>query len=164
MVCCRCEAALGEFLRGIHKSPNRVDYSGMINILIAHSQSIGKQPPPPPPPPTPNLRKFLQILAVLPKSGHSTIVHYTSVKHGVTVMTFSTFLALNCTKCQENRVDFQNFLGRSMPRTQLACLRAFGTRRSQPLYDFCPSQVGRSDIDRERPIFVILIGEAYMLY
>ena len=31
-----------------------------------------------------------------------------------------------------------------MPRTQLACLRAFDTRPSQPLYDFCPSQVGRS--------------------
>ena len=33
-----------------------------------------------------------------------------------------------------------------MPRTQLACLHAVGTCRSQPLYDFCRSRVGRSAI------------------
>ncbi|XP_021943778.1 protein VAC14 homolog isoform X3 [Folsomia candida] len=34
-----CETVLGEFLREIIKNPNYVDFSGMINILIAHSQS-----------------------------------------------------------------------------------------------------------------------------
>ena len=38
-----------------------------------------------------------------------------------------------------------------MPRTQLACLRAFCSCRSQPLYDFCPSQVGRSVTDMQVP-------------
>ncbi len=39
----RCEAALGEFLRGISKSPNKVNYSAMVNVLIAHCHSSGKK-------------------------------------------------------------------------------------------------------------------------
>ena len=45
----------------------------------------------------------------------------------------------------------------SMPRTQLACLRAFSTRRSQPLYDVCPSQVGRSGIVLRLLLYVIVL-------
>ena len=40
---CRCEATLGEFLRGIGKSPGKANYAGMINILIAHSHSPGNK-------------------------------------------------------------------------------------------------------------------------
>ena len=36
-----CEAVLGEFLHGIVNVPQGVDYSVMINILIAHSQAPG---------------------------------------------------------------------------------------------------------------------------
>ena len=66
---------------------------------------------------------FCQNLAILP-----SYTIYTSVKHGVTVMTFSTFLAWNCTKCQENRVDFQQggFFGEehaSDPASMSSCLR-----------------------------------------
>ena len=39
----RCEATLGEFLRGIGKSPSKANYAGMINILIAHSHSPGRR-------------------------------------------------------------------------------------------------------------------------
>ncbi|XP_074645513.1 protein VAC14 homolog [Tubulanus polymorphus] len=36
-----CEALLGEFLQGIRRNPQNVDYSAMVNILIAHCQSGG---------------------------------------------------------------------------------------------------------------------------
>ena len=41
-MCYRCEAALGEFLGSITRSPTTVDYPAMVNILIAHSQTHGK--------------------------------------------------------------------------------------------------------------------------
>ena len=37
-----CESALGEFLKGIGKNPQRLDYPAMVNILITHSQSNGQ--------------------------------------------------------------------------------------------------------------------------
>lgn len=33
-----CETVLGEFLRNIKSDPSRVDFAGMINILIIHAQ------------------------------------------------------------------------------------------------------------------------------
>ena len=39
---CRCEAALGEFLRGIKRNPTNVNFANMVNILVVHSQSEGK--------------------------------------------------------------------------------------------------------------------------
>lgn len=33
-----CDITLGEFLRSIKQDPNRVDFGGMINILINHAQ------------------------------------------------------------------------------------------------------------------------------
>lgn len=33
-----CETTLGEFLRSIKNDPSRVDFAGMINILINHAQ------------------------------------------------------------------------------------------------------------------------------
>lgn len=35
----RCENVLSEFLRSIKQDPGRVDFAGMINILISHSQA-----------------------------------------------------------------------------------------------------------------------------
>lgn len=35
----RCETQLGEFLRSIKRDPTRVDFAGMINILINHAQA-----------------------------------------------------------------------------------------------------------------------------
>ncbi|KAJ9577283.1 hypothetical protein L9F63_006122, partial [Diploptera punctata] len=34
-----CDTVLGEFLRSIKQDPNRVDFAGMINIVIFHSQA-----------------------------------------------------------------------------------------------------------------------------
>ena len=36
-----CEATLNEFLKAIHKTPGRADYTQMINILISHCESPG---------------------------------------------------------------------------------------------------------------------------
>ena len=38
---CRCEAALGEFLRGIKRETKNVNFADMVNILVIHSQSEG---------------------------------------------------------------------------------------------------------------------------
>jgi hypothetical protein len=35
----RCNIVLGEFLNSIRKDPSCVDFAGMINIMIAHSQA-----------------------------------------------------------------------------------------------------------------------------
>ena len=37
----RCEAVLGEFLRGIKREPKNVNFPHMVNILVIHSQSEG---------------------------------------------------------------------------------------------------------------------------
>ena len=37
-----CESSLNEFLKAIHKTPARAEYSQMINILITHSESPGR--------------------------------------------------------------------------------------------------------------------------
>ena len=39
---CRCEAVLGEFLRGIKRESKNVNFAHMVNILVIHSQSEGK--------------------------------------------------------------------------------------------------------------------------
>ena len=62
-------------------------------------------------------------------------------------MTFSTFLVEIAPNARKTGWIFNILSGRSTPRTQLACLGAFCTCRSQPLYDFCPSQVGRFDFN-----------------
>ena len=38
---CRCEAVLGEFLRGIKRESENVKFAHMVNILVIHSQSDG---------------------------------------------------------------------------------------------------------------------------
>ena len=38
----RCEAILGEFLRGIKKEPENVKFAHMVNILVLHSQPEGR--------------------------------------------------------------------------------------------------------------------------
>ena len=40
---CRCEAVLGEFLRGIKRESKNVNFADMVNILVIHSQSEGDQ-------------------------------------------------------------------------------------------------------------------------
>ena len=37
----RCEAILGEFLRGIKKEPENVNFAHMVNILVLYSQPEG---------------------------------------------------------------------------------------------------------------------------
>ena len=39
----RCEVALGEFLREIKKSPEKVNFADMVNIVVVHSTSSGKE-------------------------------------------------------------------------------------------------------------------------
>ncbi len=39
----RCEAILGEFLREIKKSPDNVNFADMVNIIVVHSTSNGKE-------------------------------------------------------------------------------------------------------------------------
>lgn len=41
MQLCRCEAVLGEFLRGIKRESKNVNFAHMVNILVLHSQSEG---------------------------------------------------------------------------------------------------------------------------
>ena len=41
MQLCRCEAVLGEFLRGIKRESKNVNFANMVNILVLHSQSEG---------------------------------------------------------------------------------------------------------------------------
>ena len=38
----RCEAILGEFLRGIKSEPKNVNFAHMVNILVLYSQPEGK--------------------------------------------------------------------------------------------------------------------------
>ena len=44
MQLCRCEAVLGEFLRGIKRESKTVNFANMVNILVLHSQSEGTLP------------------------------------------------------------------------------------------------------------------------
>lgn len=50
---CRCEVALGEFLKEIKKNPSSVKFAEMANILVIHCQAAGectgteRQRPPP---------------------------------------------------------------------------------------------------------------------
>ena len=37
----RCEAILGEFLRGIKKEPENVNFAHMVNVLVLYSQPEG---------------------------------------------------------------------------------------------------------------------------
>lgn len=41
--CRRCESVLGQFLRTLKTRPHELELKHMINVLIVHAQSDGKQ-------------------------------------------------------------------------------------------------------------------------